>query len=115
MRLTQTPSSPGIGTDADGNPAPAGLDLSRRTVEHYVITPRDPRAYDTVGLCGTRVRLDSPPAVGSARCSDCSAALLAVERAGEYATRWLITLPEAARALNLPSLVVRECEHRVTL
>lgn len=87
----------------------------RDTVEHYVITPRDPRAYDTVGLCGTRVRLDSPPPMGSPRCPRCMVGIAQVGDAAQYAERQLITLPEAARALNLPSLVVRECEHRVTL
>ena len=30
MRLRETPPSPGIGTDAEGSPAPANVDLRRR-------------------------------------------------------------------------------------
>lgn len=83
------------------------------TVEHYIFTPRDPRAYDTLSLCGQRVRLDSPPPVGSPRCDRCGKGLDRVADAQAYAMARLITLPEAARALNLPSLIIRECEDRI--
>lgn len=78
------------------------------TVEHYLIIPRDPRAYETVSLCGQRIRFDSEP--GRWHCEECTTALAHIDKARSYAAERCITLPAAARALNFDSLIVRECE-----